>query len=455
MFEKFTEKAINVLTTAQEKAAELKHDCVYPEHLLLGLITQKTCLSTKLLSFSGVKQDLLLMSIKEHLKNKETANAKPEVCFSDDLKNVLKRAFDIAKNLNNSYILTEHLFLSLLSDNSSQVKVILEDFNLNIPKTVDTVCKFLDKKKKLKATDYHPENISATEIKSDYQNIDANIKDSRAAKIFEKAAAKLTTSNYEILGTEQIIQAILEDTEENPELIQIFNEFGINAEVFSEKLNEVKNRNDEFEEKQIIFTPNAFKTIMYALETAKELGSVTLEPEHIILGLLKSKNGIAYNIFKKLNVNDSILGSKIVKPIERQMPETLTILRLAKQETRRLGKNIVGSEMILLGILDEGAGIGAEVLSDLGVTIRDVRSEIEKIVGFGDEYNDAHITFTERAKKILETAWDIARKNSKQKINSEHLLEAISMMPNSIAMRVLTNLGVDVIEIKQGILKFL
>ena len=58
-------------------------------------------------------------------------------------------------------------------------------------------------------------------------------------------------------------------------------------------------------------------------------------------------------------------------------------------------------------------------------------------------------------KKIIEIAWEIAKKHDNKKINSEHLLEAITRVPDCLAMRVLSNLGVDVIEIRQGILKLL
>ena len=80
---------------------------------------------------------------------------------------------------------------------------------------------------------------------------------------------------------------------------------------------------------------------------------------------------------------------------------------------------------------------------------------MEKIVGFGDEYSETQIAFTPRAKKLIEKAWNIANEKKMPKINSEHLLEAMTKMPDSVAMRVLTNLGVDVIEIRQGILNLL
>lgn len=277
------------------------------------------------------------------------------------------------------------------------------------------------------------------------------IEEPDSKSIFDHAVAKLTASNYEILGTEQIVQSILEDS--NAEISKILAEHGINLESFGEKLKEMTSRNAEYEEKQIIFTPNAFKTILLAIETAKELGEATVKPEHIILGVIKAKSGIAYNIFKNLKVNDDNLAHQIIKPIEKQMPETLTILRLAKNEARRLGRNIVGSELILLGLIAESVGVGAVVLSKLGINIKDARNEVEKLIGYGDKYSDTEIIFSKRAKLILERAAKKAKKHNLKMISSANLLWAITTEPTSLAMKVLENLGADTVEIKQGILK--
>ena len=193
--------------------------------------------------------------------------------------------------------------------------------------------------------------------------------------------------------------------------------------------------------------------MLLAFETAKELGSASVKPEHIILGVLKAKSGIAYNIFKELHVEDDELAHKIIKPIEKQMPETLTILRLAKREAQGMNRNIVGSEFILLGIIGEAAGVGARVLSQLGVNIKDARIEVERVLGYGNAYSYGEVVFSDRAKKILEIAWEKAKKHKNTKIASENLLWAITKTPDSVAMQVLSNLGVDVLEINQGILK--
>ena len=190
-----------------------------------------------------------------------------------------------------------------------------------------------------------------------------------------------------------------------------------------------------------------------ALETAKELGSSVVLPEHMVLGLLKTKKGVAYDIFKELKVPDNDLAHGIIKPIEKQMPETLIILRLAKEEARRLGRNIVGTEMFLLGIIGQATGVGAEVLKELEINIKDARTIIENMIGYGNEYFEKEIVFTKRAKKVLEIAWELAKKEKKSRIESAHMLQALTLVPDCLAMKALEQLGVDAVEITQGIKK--
>ena len=163
---------------------------------------------------------------------------------------------------------------------------------------------------------------------------------------------------------------------------------------------------------------------------------------------------MGYDILKELKVDETALAHGIIKPIEKQMPETLTILRLAKEESRRIGRNVVGTEMFLLGIIAEGAGIGGRVLAELGITIKDARQIVENIIGFGNEYYDKEVVFTERAKRVLEKAWELAKNEHKSRIESQHLLLALTTEPTSLAMQSLEQLGVDAVEIKEGIKKF-
>ena len=451
MFEKFTEKAINVVSSSQNTAKEMGLKKVSPEILLLALFDEAKGIALKIFKSYDITREKLTDEIKKYVNISLSQPAQLQTLpFDDEYKEILKKSLDLANKSGNPTILYEHLFLSAISDKKSNNVKILEDLGFDIYKSKNLLEKLVQKKiKRL----YHPEIDENREAKEDKSEETDNIFDSEeSAKVFERAVSKLSTSNYEILGTEQILSSILED--KNSELSQILGKYGVTSENFDEKLQNIQSRQAEYEGRQIIFTPNAFKTMNMALQTAKELGSSVVLPEHIVLGLLKTKRGIAYDILKELKIPDDDLAHSIIKPIEKQMPETLTILRLAKEEARRLGRNIVGTEMFLLGIIGEATGIGGQVLSELEINIKDARNVVENLIGFGNEYYDREIIFTERAKRVLETAWELAKKDHKQKIESAHMLLALTTEPDSLAMKTLEQLGVDAVEIKEGVKKF-
>lgn len=440
MFERFTEKAINAVIESQSIAKELYCPEVLPEHLLLALIKQAKGVSLKIFRMYGLDSDIIKKELTSTINNNKTLNE--NIIFSNNVKNILKRTLDLASKSGNQNILFEHLFLALITDKNIEIQNILDKFNFDINSTVGILTKLVHKKiKKLE----HPE-----ELEDDLKNSFESIYEGEALTgVLENAVSKLSTKGYEILGTEQIMASILESS--NTSLINTLKDNGISIQNFDEKLNSITSRQSEFEDKKIIFTPNAFLMMNMAFQTAKELGSSAITPEHIVLSILKSKKGLAYDIINDLGINKEKLIEDIIKPIEKQMPETLLIMKLAKEEARRLGRNIVGTEMFLLGIIGEGASIASEVLNNLEVTIKDARLVVETLVGFGNEYFEKEVTFTNRAKRVLEKAWGLAKKQNKQKIEASDLLLAILEEPNSLAMKVLDNLGVDSMEIKQGI----
>lgn len=450
MFEKFTEKAINVIVEAQNIAIYDHSDKVLSEHLLLALIKETKGFCAKIFKNYNITYDRLAKEIYMSL-NIEEVDMNSAVPFSENFKKILTATMDLIDKSGNSTVHYEHLVLTAISDKNSKIPQYLENLGFDIEKSKPLIEKLVQRKVK---KDLHPELDESKEKEVNLtQETDTLFDNEQSSKVFQRAVSKLSASNYEILGTEQIISSILED--KDSDLSKILAQFGITSEAFEEKLSKTQTRNAEYEGRQIVFTPSAFMAMSLALQTAKELGSSEVLPEHMILGLLKTKKGLAYNIFKELKINDDDLAHGIIKPIEKQMPETLTILRLAKQEARRIGRGVVGTEMFLLGIIGEATGIGAIVLKELEINIKDARIEVEKIIGYGNEYFDSEIVFTKRAKRVLETAWEYAKKQNKTKIESHDLLWAITTEPDSLAMQALEQLGTDVVEIREGIKKHL
>lgn len=448
MFEKFTEKAINVIIEAQNIAIYDHSDKVLAEHLLLALIKETKGFCAKIFKTYNITYDRLAKEIYMSL-NIEESDMNSSIPFSDDFKRILTETMDLIDKSGNSTVHYEHLVLAAINDKKSGIPQYLETLGFDIEKSRPLIEKLVQRKVK---KDLHPE---LDENKDPEVNLtketDTLFDNKESSKVFQRAVAKLSASNYEILGTEQIVSSILEDT--TSDLSKILATFGITSAAFEEKLSHIQSRTAEYEGRQIVFTPSAFMAMSLALQTAKELGSSEVLPEHMILGLLKTKKGLAYNIFKEMHINDDDLAHGIIKPIEKQMPETLTILRLAKQEARRIGRGVVGTEMFLLGIIGEATGIGAEVLKELEINIKDARIIVEKIIGCGNEYFDSEVVFTKRAKRVLETAWEYAKKQNKTKIESQDLLWAITTEPESLAMQALEQLGTDVVEIREGIKK--
>ncbi len=440
MFERFTEKAVNVVSEAQRLAKEMKCSEVCPEHLLLALAIEAKGVSLKIFRMYNVTAIMLREQVEKYLIT--SSKEYPNIPFSHSVKDILKHTLDLASKSGNRNILFEHLFLAVITDKNSNVQSILSHFGFDISNARDLLGKLVQKKiKRLE----HPETTDDEE-KDGFESI---YEGEALSDVFDRAVSKLSTSGYEILGTEQIMASILET--ENSDLSKTLKEYGLTSSEFEERLKTIGNRKSEFEGKKIIFTPNAFYVMNMALQTAKELGSSVITPEHIVLGILNTKKGLAYEILKSFDINEKCLIEDIIRPIENQMPETLLIMKLAKEEARRIGRNVVGTEMFLLGILGEGTSIAAEILNDLEISLKDARQEVENLIGYGNEYFDKEIAFTNRAKRVLERAWHRAKKNNKQRIESTDLLIAITEEPDSIAMKVLDNLGVDADEIKHGI----
>jgi ATP-dependent Clp protease ATP-binding subunit ClpC len=132
------------------------------------------------------------------------------------------------------------------------------------------------------------------------------------------------------------------------------------------------------------------------------------------------------------------------------------VMNLAKQEAQRLNHEYIGTEHILLGLVQEGSGVAASVLKNLGVDLKKIRAEIEKIVkGSPTMVSMTTLPFTPRAKKVLELALEEASQLGHNYIGTEHLLLGLIKENEGIAARVLTNLGVKLEEVREEVLEFL
>ncbi|MBI1337871.1 MAG: AAA domain-containing protein [Phycisphaera sp.] len=141
---------------------------------------------------------------------------------------------------------------------------------------------------------------------------------------------------------------------------------------------------------------------------------------------------------------------------ERFTDRARKVMALANQEAQRFNHEYIGTEHLLLGLVKEGSGVGANVLKNLDVDLRKVRLEVEKLVKSGpDMVTMGKLPQTPRAKKVIEYAIEEARNLNHNYVGTEHLLLGLLREHEGVAAQVLMNLGLKLEEVREEVLNLL
>lgn len=140
---------------------------------------------------------------------------------------------------------------------------------------------------------------------------------------------------------------------------------------------------------------------------------------------------------------------------ERFTDRARRVVVLAQEEARLLNHNYIGTEHILLGLLNEGEGIAAQALESLDIDLASVRDEVVKIIGQGQQSPSGHIPFTPRAKKVLELSLREALQLGHNYIGTEHILLGLIREGEGVAAQVLQQLGAELQKVRQTVIRLL
>ncbi|HEY7328384.1 MAG TPA: Clp protease N-terminal domain-containing protein [Gemmataceae bacterium] len=144
---------------------------------------------------------------------------------------------------------------------------------------------------------------------------------------------------------------------------------------------------------------------------------------------------------------------------ERFTDRARKVLQLANQEARRFNHEYVGTEHILLGLIEESSGVAAKVLKNLDIDLRKIRLDVEKIVQSGhNKVTWSKLPQTPRAKKVIEYAIEEARSLNHNYVGTEHLLLGLLREADGVASQVLWNFGAKFLSVqglRAEVLKYL
>jgi ATP-dependent Clp protease ATP-binding subunit ClpC len=140
---------------------------------------------------------------------------------------------------------------------------------------------------------------------------------------------------------------------------------------------------------------------------------------------------------------------------ERFTEHARQVVVLAQDEARQLKHNYIGTEHLLLGLLREEEGLGARVLDGFDLTVDEVRAQIARIIGEGEEVSTGQIPFTPRAKKVLELALREARSMNHNYIGTEHILLGLARENNGVAVQILRDFDATAERIRDAVISLL
>lgn len=164
------------------------------------------------------------------------------------------------------------------------------------------------------------------------------------------------------------------------------------------------------------FTQRAQKVLALSQEEAIRLKHSNLGTEHILLGLVREGEGIAAKALYELEVSSEKVqqevealigeGDKTVTTIQ-YTPRAKKVIELSMDEARKLGHTYVGTEHILLGLIREGEGVAARVLSNLGVSLNKARQQVLQLLGSSDAASAGRQTNTQATPTLDSLARDL------------------------------------------------
>jgi ATP-dependent Clp protease ATP-binding subunit ClpC len=129
---------------------------------------------------------------------------------------------------------------------------------------------------------------------------------------------------------------------------------------------------------------------------------------------------------------------------ERFTDRSRKVVVLAQEEARNLSHDHIGPEHILLGLVREGGGVAAKALESLEISLETIRERVEGAVGRGGQAPPSrHIPFTEQAKDLLKNSLRESLDLGHDYIGTEHILLGVFSQGESVAARVLADLGAD------------
>jgi ATP-dependent Clp protease ATP-binding subunit ClpA len=488
----FTPRACQVLALARKEADRLNHNFLGTEHLLLGLIKLGQGAAVNVLQ----KMGLDLETVRREVEKQAPMGTGPKMHgtpYTPRVKKVIALAQKEAKNLNHTYVGTEHLLLGLLREGDGMAAKVLRALGMNLDKTRQEILKELDPNfvplsgpESSPPVFHPPESLKSLEAIPGQMSVFT----SNAQQILALGRMEAKRLNHNFLGTDHLLLGLIKLN--GGAAVNVLQKMNVDLEALRKEIEkEIPMGPQPTPFTHVPYTPRVKKVVALAVKEANQLGYDYIGSEHLLLGLLREGDGVAGIVLRKAGVGieqarQVILAerdtNRKVRPTEMQhapvpqrvettsipqldpkfrskinsdfTPRALQVIALARKEADRMGHRHLGTEHLLLGLIKLGQGIAINVLLARGVDLTTACAEVEKLSQLGSpEKAPGNIPYTPRMKRVLASAREEADKLQHTYVGTEHLLLGLLREKEGVHAGVLRALGVEPDEIRRDVLR--
>jgi len=320
----FTERTRKVLSLAQDEARRLRHEYIGTEHILLGLVLEGEGVAAAVLLSLDIDLEQVVRIVEKTVNSGKKASPGEALPYTSRAKKVLELAVSEARELNHSYVGTEHLLLGLVAEQKGIGAQVLADCGLELAAARAETLRLL-------GADVPPppgrERLPHGEMDSNFD---------------PAAVMKAGAAGYRVLNR---------------------------------------------------CTPRLRTVVLAAVDKAHSRSAFAIEPEHLLEALLEQEDGMAAAILDRVSADRRKLrdaaaraAGEIALVDSRPEPTpfsavALVVLRDAHEAAKDEGANDMGTDHLLLALMETGNERTVDVLANAGVTIEALVRERERLIG--------------------------------------------------------------------------
>ena len=318
-FDNFTPGALQVLSLARKEADRLHHSFVGTEHVLLGLIKFGRGVAINVLERLGIILETARMEIEQRVGTESDHKKIGNAPYTPRVNKILALAAIESKNLNHTYVGTEHILLGLLSEGEGVAARLLKSLDVNIEETRQEILKELDPNFEPSIRHGKPEgsidvDVPASVVTPPTEQVLPMItpRGQQAIRLATEEAGRIKSN---VVGTEHLLVGLI--SLGHGVAFQVMQKRGLDLELVRREVEkQAKTDSNPKAVGKIPYTPGIKKAFARAAKWAKRLNHTYVGTEHLLLGILEAPNDEAVAILKRLGVDTEQTRQEILGELD-------------------------------------------------------------------------------------------------------------------------------------------